>query len=145
MDFQIWLDRYADTVVQDDFATFASMTFLPLVMETASASWTISTRAELNAGFDQYRAMLATRGVNLCARTLKSVEELPTGEVNLTYDNHLLRDSLRVFAVTQNVARLRQDGGIWRAAHIFEMPTNDESKGPIIELADLHRKAVEHD
>lgn len=144
MDFQIWLDRYADAVVTDDFDTFARMTSLPLVMETPSSSWTVATLKQLKAGFDQYRAMLESRGVNVCARTLKSVDDLPEGEVKLTYENHLVRDSIRVFAVSQNVAHLRQEDGAWKAYQVIDLPVAEGDTLPDIQITDLHRKAVEN-
>lgn len=140
MDFQLWLDRWADCILEDDFEAFLEMSLLPFTVTTPGASWTVADPQDYRLGFDVYRDKLRELGANIVARTLREIEHICEHHVFVTYDNHIMQGTRRVLAPTRARAELRQVKGQWKALNVTEIHT-DETRAcalPALNTEELH-------
>lgn len=140
MDFQAWLDNWAETILPGDYDRFREMSVLPFEMVTPKGSWSVTDETAYRAGYDAYRDLLTNLGVTLIVRTLRQVPHHSDDEAVLIYDNYIMRDSLRVMAPSGARASLRLVDGQWRAYRVEEIHSVEtvESPLPVLQTHNLH-------
>lgn len=120
MDFQVWLDDWADCILPGDYDRFRLLSDLPFEGATPKNQWIVTDEAEYRLGFLTYRGCLLDPGANLIARTL--------------------RDARRVLAPSCARAWLAFSDGFWRSRKAQEIHTDEtrSSPLPVLETANLH-------
>lgn len=141
MDFQAWLDEWADCILAGNYDGFRRFSHLPFEMVTPKGSWIVHDESAYRLGFEAYLEFLSSVGATLIARSLRSVERLSRREVVLHYDNHIMRDSQRVLAPSGSRANLVAQDGMWRARRVEEIHHAETAAGtlPVLETFGLHR------
>lgn len=131
MDFQAWLDDWADSILAGDYETFRQMSVLPFDVITPDGSWTVTEEAAYRKGYDAYLNFLNEIGATMIARSLRHIDTQSDTAVVIVYDNHILRDSTRLLAPSGARASLVRTEGRWCAHRVEEIHTDETQESPL--------------
>lgn len=123
---QSYLDETSEACLKGDWDTYAATVELPFVFMTQTATTCITTREELQLGFDAYHAMIKHQRVTDYVRLTETAVELDQGLISGRYTSHLLAGSHRIVPPFRSSITLRLSGNRWRAASISNVLVNAE-------------------
>ncbi|NKX44580.1 hypothetical protein [Roseicyclus persicicus] len=122
---QDWLDRMDRAVTEGDFADYAARVVLPFALETRTATLSVASLAELRAGFDSWRQMLAAQRVTHSVRRATDVRRIGPDSVRGSFDSYLLAGAIPVVPPMGGTVDLHRDeAGLWRATRIVTEMAN---------------------
>lgn len=127
---QVYLDRIGKAVLSERFEEYRSFVQLPLSIQTASASMTISNDEDLLDGFDAFNDMLRSHGVTDMIRPVKAAVFQGTDHIVGVYETRLMRDSQQVLPTFHSKMWLGCFSGIWKAMEIHN--TTKDARWPIL-------------
>ncbi len=130
-EYQKWLDRTGQTILDNDYATYRNNIALPLTLITSDGTAVIEDEVTLNELFQSYLNMFQTFHVTDMIRLCSSVQKLDDDIMRATYTTHVMREGQRLFEPFVSDMTLRRDHGQWRAVSIANNLTNNRWPVPI--------------
>ncbi|RUS58699.1 hypothetical protein EGN72_17355 [Pseudorhodobacter sp. E13] len=127
---QTYLDHIAQAVMVNDWDTYRAGVVMPFHLVTHSANITVSTEADLRAGFDSFRQTLVVQRVTDFIRLVESAKQVDKDLISGSYTTHLLSGGHRLLDPYTSQITLRRQDGIWRAASITNALAN--SRWPLL-------------
>lgn len=127
---QTYLDQIARAVMTDDWETYRAGVVMPFHLVTHTANITVSTEADLRAGFYTFRQTLEMQRVTDYIRLVESAKQVDEDLITGSYTTHLLSGGHRLLDPYTSQITLRRQEGIWRAASITNALAN--SRWPLL-------------
>lgn len=135
---QTYLDQMGQAVMNEWFEDYAARIQLPLSILTSSASLTITTRADLEEGFDDFVEMIRSRGVTHMQRTVEAASFQGNDHIVGVYETRLMACQELALPVFHSKMWIGCYGGCWKAIKIHN--TTKEARWPML----LTRLTPEH-
>lgn len=143
MDFQAWVDEWADCVLNGDDDAFVAKMQFPFNMDTTHGSWVVETPEQAISGMIEYRKHITEIGANVIVRSIGHIERHSEDSASLTVTNHILRNGQRLQAPTSSIFYMRKTGDQWKSFGLKDFP-DDVGSGshlPAVNLAEMHVRA----
>ncbi|MGB8815469.1 MAG: hypothetical protein WCC57_20015 [Paracoccaceae bacterium] len=127
---QTYLDHIGAAVLANDWPTYRAGVCLPFHLVTATASLTVTTEADLRAGFDSFVDTLRSQHVTDFIRLAEASVQLDDQLISGRYVTHLLANGLRIIPPFRSQITLRYVGDHWCGASISNALAN--SRWPLL-------------
>lgn len=128
------LERFLETVgqavVDGRLEVYARHVSLPFVLETASATLTVTTMDDLEEGFDTYGEMLADLGVTSIQRKVIRAFAPTPDRVHGQYTTRLMAGNLQVAPMFWSQTQIDLIDGVWKAGFIRN--TTTDGRWPVL-------------
>lgn len=125
-----FLDAVAKAVVDGRLEDYARHVILPFVLETTSATLTVSTMKELEDGFDAYGEMLADLGVTTIQRKVIRAFAPTPGRIHGQYTTRLLSGNRQVAPMFWSQTQIDLIDGVWKSGFIRN--TTTDGRWPVL-------------
>lgn len=135
---QNYLDDMGRIVMNEWFEEYAARIQLPLSILTSSAKLTVTTREDLEDGFDDFVGMIRSHGVTDMLRAVQAATFQGNYHVVGVYETRLMAGETLALPVFHSKMWIGCYGGVWKAIKIHN--TTKETRWPIL----LTRLAPEH-
>ncbi|WP_431300988.1 hypothetical protein [Tabrizicola sp. BL-A-41-H6] len=127
---ECFLDAVGKAVVDGRLEVYAQHVSLPFVLETASATLTVTTMDDLADGFDTYGEMLADLGVTSIQRKVIRAFAPTPGRVHGQYTTRLMAENLQVAPMFWSQTQIDLIEGVWKCA--FVRNTTTDARWPVL-------------
>lgn len=135
---QAYLDEMAKIVMNEWFDAYAARVQLPLSILTSSANITVTTRADLEDGFDDFIEMIRSHGVTHMQRAVQAATFQGNDHIVGVYETRLLAGEKLALPVFHSKMWIGCYDGVWKAIKIHN--TTNEARWPML----LTRLSTEH-
>ncbi len=135
---QTYLDEMANAVMNEWFEPYAARIQLPLSILTSSASITVTTRADLEDGFDDFVSMIRSQGVSHMDRTVQAAAFQGNDHIVGIYETRLMAREKLALPIFHSKMWIGCYDGAWKAIKIHN--TTNEARWPML----LTRLSPEH-
>lgn len=135
---QAYLDEMAKIVMNEWFDAYAARVQLPLSILTSSANITVTTRADLEDGFDDFIEMIRSHGVTHMQRAVQAATFQGNDHIVGVYETRLLAGEKLALPVFHSKMWIGCYDGVWKAIKIHN--TTNEARWPML----LTRLPTEH-
>lgn len=127
---QAYLDDMGKAVMNDWFEVYASRIELPLNIVTSAANLTVTTRADLEDGFDTFVEMMRSRGVTEMLRTVKAATFQGNDHIVGVYETRLMAGDTLALPIFHSKMWIGCYDGVWKAIKITN--TTNEARWPLL-------------
>lgn len=135
---QTYLDDMGKAVMNEWFEDYTARIQLPLTILTSSASITVTNRADLEDGFDDFVEMIRSHGVAHMQRTVQAATFQGNDHVVGVYETRLMAGEKLALPVFHSKMWIGCYDGAWKAIKIHN--TTNEARWPML----LTRLSPEH-
>lgn len=135
---QAYLDEMAKIVMNEWFDAYAARVQLPLSILTSSANITVTTRTDLEDGFDDFIEMIRSHGVTHMQRAVQAATFQGNDHIVGVYETRLLAGEKLALPVFHSKMWIGCYDGVWKAIKIHN--TTNEARWPML----LTRLSTEH-
>ena len=115
---QVYLDTVSLALMEGNFALYSAAFLLPFRIERAGQEQLVTTRDDLRAGFESYRAALHSEGVTDLVRQVQIAEHTYGDAIACIYQTHLLHHGHRVADPYGSEMLLQRDGTEWKTVRL---------------------------
>ncbi len=116
--FQNWLDRVADHVFADDFASWASAWSQPLLIVSPCGNSVITSEEMLHEKFVQWRTLFAIQRVTDMIRMAHDVSFMTADMITGSYTTEILSHGQRVVPRFESTMILARRDNVWRGTEL---------------------------
>lgn len=127
---QSYLDSVADSVMTDDWESYADSISRPFLLVTHDHTLSFATPDEIRGIYDEFRLLLRTQRVTDYIRLVDTAFQIDPGLITARYVTHLMAGSHRIIDPVRSSLSLRLEGNRWRAASITNAVSN--SRWPLL-------------
>lgn len=127
---QAYLDEMGKAVMNEWFEVYASRIQLPLNILTSSANLTVSTRTELEDGFDDFVEMIRCQGVTDMHRKVQAATFQGNDHIVGVYETRLMAGDKLALPVFHSKMWIGCYDGAWKAIKIHN--TTNEARWPML-------------
>lgn len=112
---QSYLDESDANLLRADWPGYSAGVALPFTMITEASVMTVSSEAELRAGFDAYQNMIHTQRLTDVVRLAETAAALGERLISGRYITHMMAGSHRIMPPFRSNLTLRLTGNRWQA------------------------------
>lgn len=121
---QTYLDDSVATLFRADWKAYATTIALPFTMITEASVLTVTSEAELRAGYDAYQNMIKTQRLTDVARLAETAAKLGETLISGRFVTHMLSGALRVVPPYRSTITLRLTDSNWQAISVTNSLAN---------------------
>lgn len=132
---QTYLDAVSRSVLMDDWASYREMVSLPCHIVSHDENKVVTTEADLQQGFDQFRDTLRFHRATDYIRLVEAATLLDPDLISDSYVSHIISGGQRILPPFRSQMTLRLIEGRWKAVSVTNALAN--SRWPLVRLA-LH-------
>jgi hypothetical protein len=112
---QSYLDESVASLFRADWPGYCASMALPFTLITEASVLTVTTEAELRAGFDAYQNMIRVQRLTDVVRLAETAAALGDNLISGRYITHMLAGSHRIMPPFRSNLTLRLTGNCWQA------------------------------